>query len=265
MKIERYQKEKKDIKLIEVTYLNPDPNWKIRKHYHTFHELVIVTKGLMHVEILGKNIHANAGDILFYQAGIAHKEQSDHKKPVETVGFTWKEKRKVNFPVLTHDINGKICVLSKWACEQGQISYPYKRLQQENIFEVIRIELIKIIESEVENQLVSKVKSFMLGNLNLDKSMTLDNLANYVHMSKYHFIKKYRVITGRTPMEDLRNIRLEVAKDLFLTTCMPIKAVATKVGFSNVFIFSRLFQKYFNLPPGHYRNNTDFNKNTIYL
>ena len=33
-------------------------------------------------------------------------------------------------------------------------------------------------------------------------------------MSKYHFIRKYRQLSGRTPMEDLRIIRIEAAKGI---------------------------------------------------
>ncbi|MDD5688262.1 MAG: helix-turn-helix domain-containing protein [Elusimicrobia bacterium] len=264
MKIERYLEEKKTIKLIDVTYsCNPYSDWgELKRHYHFFHELVIVLKGSVCVEILGKNIRASSGDILFYHEGVPHKEQYAHKN-TEIIAFAWEEKIKIRFPVLTHDTSRKICFLAKLAYEREQAGYPYKQLLQENIFKVIIIELMKISESEENHPIIGKVKSFMIDNLS--KPLTLENLASCVNMSKYHFLRKYRNITGRTPMEDLRNIRLETAKNILLTTSLPLKAVSSKVGFSNATIFSKLFKKYFRLSPGHFRKNKSWKKNTVFL
>ncbi|MDD5688427.1 MAG: helix-turn-helix domain-containing protein [Elusimicrobia bacterium] len=254
----------KGAKLIDVSHhvshQGPYPTGKMKKHYHSFHELVIILKGSVCVEISGKEVRAKTGDILFYHAGAAHKEQST--RGTEVICIEWEEKRKIEFPVLIHNTSRKICFLAKWLNEQDQSNYPYRRLLQDKIFEVIRIELTKDFESEENHPFIAKLKSFMIDNLN--KPLALKNLANYAHTSKYHFLKKYKKITGRTPMEDLRNIRLETAKDMIVTTCMPLKAIASKVGFSNVYLFTKLFRKYYNTPPGNFRKNTDWVKQTVF-
>ncbi|MDD5688214.1 MAG: AraC family transcriptional regulator [Elusimicrobia bacterium] len=263
MKTKNSSENKKPINLIDISYVGPSPIWGKNGHYHFFHELVIVLKGPLLVNILGKTVRASYGDILFYNEGVPHKEHSYRGKRVEVICISWEEKRKINFPVLTHDTNGNITYLAKWACKQDQSSYPYKRLMQDKIFEVIRVELAKISESEKEHHLIKKIKNFMLHNFN--KSLTLENLANYARIKKHYFLKKYKKLTGRTPMDDLRNIRLEIAKDMILTSTLPLKDISTKVGFNNVHLFSELFQKYFNMPPGHFQKSTSFRRNTVFL
>jgi AraC-like DNA-binding protein/mannose-6-phosphate isomerase-like protein (cupin superfamily) len=228
--------------------------------YHSFNEFVIILKGSMCVEMLGKNVYGKSGDILFYHAGVAHKEQSTRGTEIICIG--WEEKRKIEFPVVTHDASKKICFLAKLLFEQDRSSYPYNRLLQEKIFEVIRIELMKTFESEENHPFIGNLKSFMIDNL--DKPLTSENMARYIHMSKPYLWKTYKNLTGRTPIEDLRNIRLETAKNMMVTTGLPIKAISSKVGFTNVYLFTRLFKKYFNLPPGHFRKDTDWRKHTVF-
>ncbi|MDD5688280.1 MAG: helix-turn-helix domain-containing protein [Elusimicrobia bacterium] len=233
---------------------------KISRHSHSFHELIIVLKGSMYVEILKKEICAKAGDILFYHAGVFHKERFIRGN--EIICISWEEQGKIKFPILMHDASGKIRFLAKWLWEQDKSNYSRKVLLQEKTFEIIKIELARICESGERHFFVSNLKSFMAQDLN--KSMTLKNMANYVCLSEDHLLKKYKKLTGHTPMEDLRIIRLETAKSMVLHTRLPLKAIAYKVGFHNVYLFSRLFKKYFKLPPGYFHKDIDYRKHTVF-
>ena len=74
-------------------------------------------------------------------------------------------------------------------------------------------------------------------------------------MSRYHFIRQYKAVSGRTPMEDVRLLRIEAAKRLIITTDMPLSAVAQKVGISDEYHLSKMFKKYVALPPGYFRRH----------
>jgi transcriptional regulator GlxA family with amidase domain len=74
-------------------------------------------------------------------------------------------------------------------------------------------------------------------------------------MSKFHFSRRYRQLTGLTPMEDLRQLRLEAARDLLLTTDLPLKAIAPRTGLGDEYHLSRLFRRAFGIAPGELRRH----------
>ena len=72
-------------------------------------------------------------------------------------------------------------------------------------------------------------------------------------MTKYHFLRRYRALTGKTPMEDVRAIRLDFARNLILTTDLPLKLIAVQAGLGDAYQLSRLFRKHLNLAPSALR------------
>jgi transcriptional regulator GlxA family with amidase domain len=48
-------------------------------------------------------------------------------------------------------------------------------------------------------------------------------------------------------MEDVRMIRLEAARNLLLTTNLPLKAIAPRVGLGSEYHLSRLLRRHFDL------------------
>jgi len=237
-------------KLISVGQLQSDPNWEMKVHSHSFHQMIVLLRGKMHVRIARKDFYAQTGDVLLYPAGFSHKECSDRNDPVESIYFGWKgDVRKL--PLLAHDLNGRIRLLARWLYEEREHLSPYSSSLQETILQVIIREFLRT--SSKKHDLIRTVRNFMRDHL--EKTMTLEGLAQQVGISKYHFLRKYKNLTGRTPMEDLRRVRVEAAKELILTTNLPLKAIAPKVGFANEYHLSRMFRKYLNLTPRYFRKN----------
>jgi transcriptional regulator GlxA family with amidase domain len=83
----------------------------------------------------------------------------------------------------------------------------------------------------------------------LTAPLTLDDLAHRGKMSKFAFVRKFKRLTGRTPMAELRLRRLDLARTLILTTNLPLKAVAPAVGIGDEYQLSKLFRTHFNLSP----------------
>ncbi|MDD5688435.1 MAG: helix-turn-helix domain-containing protein [Elusimicrobia bacterium] len=246
-------------KLIYVGHADPYPEAEIKRHHHPCNEMVILIKGSISVEVLKKNIFANPGDILNYPAGISHKEHLTSTTPAEIFYFAWKEKKekgKTEIPILTHDTNKKIRFLAQWLYEEKELVSPYRSLLQEKIFEVILIELKKISKSKESHPMISSLRSFMKEHLK--ERLNLEKLAEYIGVSKYHFLRTYKKLTGRTPMDDLRIIRAETAKDMLFTTDSPLKAISKEVGFADEYQLSKVFRKQFGTPPGQFRRNKSF-------
>lgn len=84
-------------------------------------------------------------------------------------------------------------------------------------------------------------------------AIDLDGLAGGVFVSKFHFIRQFSRVYGRTPYRYLTERRMEVAKGL-LAAGMSVGNVCCRVGFSSVPSFSSLFKRFVGYPPGKMRN-----------
>ena len=86
-------------------------------------------------------------------------------------------------------------------------------------------------------------------------TLSLAELARQVGMSKYHFVRKFKRLAGRTPMAETRALRADYARDLLLTTDLPLKEIAVKTGLGDEYALSRIFRIHFGLPPGAFRKH----------
>ncbi|NRP36860.1 Arabinose operon regulatory protein [Marinobacterium sp. xm-d-579] len=87
----------------------------------------------------------------------------------------------------------------------------------------------------------------------LHEQIDLDTLAASVNLSKYHFVKRYRAITGTTPINRFIQLKIERACYLLDTTAMEIKEIAFEVGYEDAYYFSRIFRKQIGISPSQYR------------
>jgi AraC-like DNA-binding protein len=83
--------------------------------------------------------------------------------------------------------------------------------------------------------------------------MDLDGLAGDVFVSKYHFIRQFTRVYGRTPYRYLTERRMAFAKEM-LDAGASVGETCARVGFSSVPSFSSLFKRYVGYPPGKMRN-----------
>jgi transcriptional regulator GlxA family with amidase domain len=87
----------------------------------------------------------------------------------------------------------------------------------------------------------------------VDTRITVDELARRAGLSRAHFIRRYKQAAQRTPMQDLRMIRVELARELLLTTDLPLKAIAARTGFCDEYHLSRTFKALCRVTPGYFR------------
>lgn len=86
-----------------------------------------------------------------------------------------------------------------------------------------------------------------------DGEITLDGLAEYLGVSPSRASHLCTALLGVSFQEQVMNIRLKKAESLLKETDEPIKEIACRAGFSNVYYFSRVFRKFFGYPPGAVR------------
>lgn len=90
---------------------------------------------------------------------------------------------------------------------------------------------------------------------NYTKKYSLQEFADYSHLSVSRFIHNFQSVFNVSPMKYLMKIRLENAAWLLLNTNQPISDIAISIGYEDPLYFSRVFKKEHKMSPSHYRNN----------
>lgn len=92
---------------------------------------------------------------------------------------------------------------------------------------------------------------------NIDKRLSLDQLAGIANMSKFHFAKSFREAMGIAPHQYLVKLRIEKARKLLTDPALSLSEVAKRVGYSDIGQFSAQFRKAAGASPKRYRRTAD--------
>jgi AraC family transcriptional regulator len=90
---------------------------------------------------------------------------------------------------------------------------------------------------------------------NLDRNITLADLAGLVQLSVFHFLRKFRTEFGCPPHAYVMRRRIEHAKRQLARRDIPLKIVAANCGFSDQSHMTRLFRRLLGTTPAEYRNS----------
>ncbi|HEY5796193.1 MAG TPA: GlxA family transcriptional regulator [Bosea sp. (in: a-proteobacteria)] len=83
----------------------------------------------------------------------------------------------------------------------------------------------------------------------LDKTLTVESLADRAGLSPRHFARAFAAETGSTPSKAIERLRLEVAREHVQSSSELIERVAEKTGFRDPERMRRAFVRAFGQPP----------------
>lgn len=98
---------------------------------------------------------------------------------------------------------------------------------------------------------VSEIREYMRDNLH--RHITLEELANISKLSKYHFNRKYKSLTGHSPLHHFIQLKVEQACFLLESSHLRIADIAFQLGYEDPLYFSRVFRKIMSVSPSQYR------------
>lgn len=111
-------------------------------------------------------------------------------------------------------------------------------------------------KAEVESssdKLIQKIVLYIEDNLT-DTQLSVETLSKHVGMSRSTLYSKLLELTGQTPVEFIRSVKLDKAAHLLETSELTIAEIAYSVGFSTPNYFAKSFKAKFNLLPSEYIN-----------
>ncbi|MEI9975797.1 MAG: AraC family transcriptional regulator [Ignavibacteriota bacterium] len=96
-----------------------------------------------------------------------------------------------------------------------------------------------------------RVLEFM--HSNLERDISLEDLASQAGLSASHFSHQFRVSTGTSPYQYLRALRIDLGKKLLQDRRLSVLEVALAVGFENQQHFATVFRRMVGVTPSTYR------------
>jgi AraC-like DNA-binding protein len=100
---------------------------------------------------------------------------------------------------------------------------------------------------------IVQAKLFIDSNFN--DTIDLDNIANEAYFSKFHFIRLFKSIYGKTPHQYLTSVRIDHAR-LLLEKDLSVTETCFEVGFESLTSFTALFRRYAKSSPSEYQQRS---------
>lgn len=113
-------------------------------------------------------------------------------------------------------------------------------------------------EHDNRPQFVSRVTEYCLNHIAED--ITVDTMAAISGYSRFHFSRRFKEETNRTPRQYLTELRLHMALRMLQTEMLSVKEIADRCGFPDVSYFCRLFKQYRSVTPEQFRKKSKKNE-----
>ena len=104
-----------------------------------------------------------------------------------------------------------------------------------------------------DEKLLERVMSVINKNVT-NSDLNVDMIAEEVGISRVHLHRKMKELTGLTPHDFIRNIRMKKAATLLSSGDMNVSEIMYACGFSNAASFSTVFKKMYGMSPREYMN-----------
>jgi len=117
------------------------------------------------------------------------------------------------------------------------------------------VNLLESRSKHEEEDFGNKVLHFL--QKHYPEKLSLELISGAFSLSPFHFSRKYKKESGRNVMEELMSIRLKIAASLLKHSFFPMKEIASRTGFSDVYYFSKCFKKKFACPPGRFARDPE--------
>jgi AraC-like DNA-binding protein len=105
-------------------------------------------------------------------------------------------------------------------------------------------------------------KALKLVEKNIGNSeFSVEKMGKELGVSRGHLYNKLLALTGKTPMEFIRVMRLKRAAQLLGKSQLTVSEIAFQVGFNEPKYFSRYFKEEFGVVPSEYAKSHDGSDN----
>lgn len=110
----------------------------------------------------------------------------------------------------------------------------------------------EIIKDEQDKKFQTLLDMWLADHIT-DPQLNIDTFAESMGYGRTTFYKKMKRITGTTPNDYIRTLRMNKAAELLKDDRLTVAEVGYKVGIDDQYYFSKLFKSFFGISPTKYR------------
>lgn len=251
-------------------YKNHDPEMIIKTAYYwgrMDYQLLYVLEGCLHFKVKGEEIKAPKGTAVLFRPNEPQVYDNFGCEGTETfwIIFTGSKVEDLlnecgmpNLPVSF--INAGSTADYPNIFNEMIVELQLKRPNYDKIANLLLKKILIEInrhstdKSYYQNEIVNQIiKSSHYFNDNYNTKISIDDVAARLHMSPCWYIKNFKQIIGMTPMQYIVSKRLSMAKNLLISSNLPLSEISEMIGYDNPLYFSRLFKKHSGITPSDYR------------
>ena len=252
------------VQLRYITWAHYSEEWNSTLHTHACAELFFITGGHGVFQVWQDRFPVAINDLVVINAGIPHTETSQQGSPMEYVVLG------VDGLGTVTDISG--FALLHLAAEQEDVSACLRmmvqelRVQQAGCDEICQglLDIILLRLGRREDFSLNGSPAGPRSSRNCDlvrryidnhfkENLTLDQLAQMVHISKYHLAHTFREEFHISPISYLIARRIQESRFLLRETDHSISQIAQILGFSSLSYFSQSFRRLEGISPIEFR------------
>jgi len=276
-----YEKFPYKTNLYIILYEN-DEDLNYPSHWHSAIELIMPIKGNYEVKIKNKTYPLKENDILIIPPLDFHgiNVPPDSKDGLRIIlmveptilfslpGISDSIIRQYNVNLITQekmpDIHGDIKRLLLDCYNEYQIKDSYRMTAMYAKIIDIFVILSRYCERKLSRQdnIETNKRQDYVARLNcvfeyidshLTEKLTLEKMIEVAHYSKFHFERIFKVFTGKSFYQYLKEMRVHYAEPLLLNPKLTITEVALDSGFGRVGVFNRAFKEIKHCTPSEFR------------
>lgn len=105
-----------------------------------------------------------------------------------------------------------------------------------------------------KNNLAYQLDNYILKNIS--QPINVEMLCKEFHYQKTNFYKVTHELYGISIMKHVRNLKIQVAKNLLSSTNIPINQIAAQIGMDDYNYFTKLFKQLEKCTPKEFRRNS---------
>lgn len=244
--------------LTSVGHFYCDGNYVVKRDTFNSFLLMVVVKGEGTVAFEGKTYAIKANDLVFLNCHKPHCYKSSGGW--ETYWVHFDSQLASHFFDLIYDRTGCVIPLFDNLCIKKNIEDIIQALSEEEplaepvVSAYLHTILTELIMHTNAFQNISQGTGFVLDAIiyieaNYDKQLTLQEVAEKVNMSLFHFSRVFKKETGYAPYEYIIKTRINHAKNLLKRSDKTVKQVAFEVGFNSETNFIQTFHRMTDMTP----------------
>ncbi|MDU2829928.1 MAG: AraC family transcriptional regulator [Anaerococcus sp.] len=260
------------LKVLYAKKFSTSNNINSRIHFHPFTEFYFILDGKGKFSIEDRVINTNKDDFFIINSNVGHSIYSGEDENLVYISFG------VDSIFVKNLLNDDNIDEDKYIYKNIENDQDYfiksfdiinEEFNSNNIFSQSManakasefvITLLRNFKDEIVitndikiNKQIDYIKNFIDNNYSED--IKLESLSKMAYMNKFHLIAEFKQSYRVTPIDYLILKRIEVTKNLLISTNHSMEEISSIVGFNSQSYFNQVFRKKVGLTPSQFRKN----------